>query len=99
MKTLGRPLAMTWTPSGAIDGAAEKAAHLKSIGVIRMPQPGRHGGMEAVPSDFYETVITASRLCGSTGWVCGIVGVHPWERALCDPRAQGEIWADRAHPC
>jgi 3-hydroxy-9,10-secoandrosta-1,3,5(10)-triene-9,17-dione monooxygenase len=72
----------------------ETVAHLKSIGVIRMLQPRLHGGMEAIPSDFYETVITASRLCGSTGWVCGIVGVHPWELALCDPRVQDEIWAD-----
>jgi alkylation response protein AidB-like acyl-CoA dehydrogenase len=50
--------------------------------------------MEVVPSDFYETVITTSRLCGSSGWVCGIVGVHPWELALCHPKVQDEIWGD-----
>ncbi|MCU1502698.1 MAG: putative hydroxylase [Ilumatobacteraceae bacterium] len=69
-------------------------AELKRIGVIRMMQPCNHGGMEAAPADFYETVITASRSCGSTGWVCGIVGVHPWELALTDPRVQDEIWGD-----
>ncbi|OAP25320.1 MULTISPECIES: hypothetical protein [Amycolatopsis] len=31
-------------------------------------------------------------LDGSTGWVAGIVGVHPWEMALCDRRVQEEIW-------
>jgi 3-hydroxy-9,10-secoandrosta-1,3,5(10)-triene-9,17-dione monooxygenase len=67
---------------------------LKQIGVIRMLQPHRHGGMEAAPSDFYEAIIRASRYCASTGWVCGIVGVHPWELALCDPRVQDEIWGD-----
>ncbi len=31
-------------------------------------------------------------LDGSTGWVAGIVGVHPWEMAMCDPQVQEEIW-------
>jgi 3-hydroxy-9,10-secoandrosta-1,3,5(10)-triene-9,17-dione monooxygenase len=72
----------------------ETVAHLKRIGVIRMLQPKNHGGMECVPSDFFETIISTSRACGSTGWVCGIVGVHPWELALCDPKVQDEIWGD-----
>jgi 3-hydroxy-9,10-secoandrosta-1,3,5(10)-triene-9,17-dione monooxygenase len=69
-------------------------AHVKRVGVIRMLQPRSHGGMETEPADFYEAVIHASRYCGSTGWVCGIVGVHPWELALCDPKVQAEIWGD-----
>jgi alkylation response protein AidB-like acyl-CoA dehydrogenase len=31
--------------------------------------------------------------CGSTGWVCGVGGVHPWEMALMDRRLQEEVWA------
>jgi alkylation response protein AidB-like acyl-CoA dehydrogenase len=31
---------------------------------------------------------------GATGWVSGIVGVHPWELAFADPKLQDEIWGD-----
>ena len=31
-------------------------------------------------------------LDGSTGWVAGIVGVHPWEMAMADAQVQEEIW-------
>jgi alkylation response protein AidB-like acyl-CoA dehydrogenase len=31
-------------------------------------------------------------LDGSTGWLAGIVGVHPWEMAMADARVQEEIW-------
>ncbi|WP_231123664.1 acyl-CoA dehydrogenase family protein [Nocardioides sambongensis] len=31
-------------------------------------------------------------LDGSTGWVAGIVGVHPWELAMADERVQEEVW-------
>jgi alkylation response protein AidB-like acyl-CoA dehydrogenase len=72
----------------------QTVAHLKRIGVIRMLQPSEFGGFESNPVEFYEAVMAASALCGSTGWVCGVVGVHPWELALADPKVQEEIWGD-----
>jgi alkylation response protein AidB-like acyl-CoA dehydrogenase len=33
-------------------------------------------------------------LDGSTGWVAGVVGVHPWELAMADPRVQDEVWGE-----
>ena len=30
----------------------------------------------------------------SAGWVTGVVGVHPWEIAMMDPRVQEEIWGE-----
>ena len=32
--------------------------------------------------------------CGASGWVSGIIGVHPWELAFFDDRAQQEVWGD-----
>lgn len=65
---------------------------LRDVGMIRMLQPPAHGGMAAHPADFAETVMKIASLDGSTGWVAGIVGVHPWEMAMADPRVQQEIW-------
>ena len=73
------------------DGAAKL---LRETGAIRMLQPADHGGAEAHPREFAETVMRLASLDGSTGWVAGIVGVHPWEMALCDPRVQQEIWGE-----
>ncbi|MDQ0473940.1 hypothetical protein [Labrys wisconsinensis] len=68
------------------------AALLRSSGLMRLLQPREHGGLGGTPADFLEAVITAARHDGSTGWVAGVVGVHPWEVALFDPRLGQEIW-------
>lgn len=70
----------------------EATAALRECGVIRMLQPREHGGMEAHPREFAEAVLAIAALDGSTGWVAGIVGVHPWEMALADPALQQAIW-------
>lgn len=72
---------------------SDKAAQLmRDTGVIRMLQPKEHGGLEAHPAEFAETVMKTASLDGSTGWVAGIVGLHPFEMAMADPRVQQEIW-------
>ncbi|TYL45547.1 hydroxylase [Nocardioides sp. BGMRC 2183] len=70
------------------------AGLLRETGVMKMLQPAEYGGAEAHPRDFAETVMRIASLDGSTGWVAGIVGVHPWEMALCDPKVQAEIWSE-----
>ncbi|MEV7431777.1 MULTISPECIES: acyl-CoA dehydrogenase family protein [unclassified Nocardioides] len=77
---------------GRLDDAAAKL--LRETGVMRMLQPARHGGAEAHPREFAETVMRIASLDGSTGWVAGIVGVHPWEMAMCDPDVQEAIWGE-----
>ncbi|MFC3453393.1 acyl-CoA dehydrogenase family protein [Amycolatopsis speibonae] len=77
---------------GRLDDAA--AATLRDTGVIRMLQPAAYGGAEAHPREFAETVMRIASLDGATGWVAGIVGVHPWEMAMCDSRVQQEIWGE-----
>jgi alkylation response protein AidB-like acyl-CoA dehydrogenase len=68
------------------------AALLKETGVVRLLQPVDRGGYEADPATFFEAVMAIARRCGASGWVSGIIGVHPWELAVCDPRVQEEVW-------
>ena len=77
---------------GRLTDAAAKL--LRETGAIKMLQPAEYGGAEAHPREFAESVMRLASLDGSTGWVAGIVGVHPWEMALCDPRVQQEIWGE-----
>src|SRR5690554_5225599 len=67
---------------------------LREIGVVRMLQPRAHGGLETTLVEFAEAVMRLASLDGSTGWVAGIVGVHPWELGFCDPQAQKEVWGE-----
>jgi 3-hydroxy-9,10-secoandrosta-1,3,5(10)-triene-9,17-dione monooxygenase len=77
---------------GKLDDKAAKV--LRDSGAIRMLQPAGHGGMEAHPREFAEMVMGTAALDGSTGWIAGIVGVHPWEMAFADPKVQQEIWGE-----
>ena len=70
----------------------ETIAELRDGGVFRMLQPKRWGGLEADPVEFYEVVRTIGAVCGSTGWVTSVVGVHPWQLALFPDQAQQDIW-------
>jgi 3-hydroxy-9,10-secoandrosta-1,3,5(10)-triene-9,17-dione monooxygenase len=71
---------------------AETIAELKAAGVFAMLQPKRWGGLETDPVEFYEVVRTIASVCGSTGWVASVVGVHPWQLALFPSEAQEDVW-------
>lgn len=77
---------------GRLDDQAAKV--LRETGAIRMLQPKAYGGLEMHPRQFAETVMQIAACDGSTGWVTGVVGVHPWEMAMADPRVQEEIWGE-----
>ena len=64
---------------------------LKSGG-MRLLQAKSHGGSEASPLEFFEWVRAVGRFNPSAGWIAGVVGVHPWEVALVDPKLQDEIY-------
>ncbi|MBF6399605.1 hydroxylase [Nocardia cyriacigeorgica] len=72
----------------------ETAKMLKAAGPIKLLQPEKYGGFEAHPRDFAETVMAAASLDPATGWICGIVGVHPWQLAFADPKVQEEVWGE-----
>ena len=74
----------------------ESVADLRATGVFRMLQPRRYGGLESDPVRFYEVVRAISGVCGSTGWVTSVLGVHPWQLSLFPKAAQDEVWADSA---
>ncbi|MGO9386338.1 MAG: hydroxylase, partial [Mycobacterium sp.] len=67
---------------------------IRQAGVMRMLQPTDFGGYAAHPRDFAEAVMAVAKVCGSTGWVCGVGGVHPWEMALMDRKLQAEVWGE-----
>ncbi|MDG3009765.1 hydroxylase [Rhodococcus sp. D2-41] len=70
----------------------DTAKKLRAAGPIKMLQPKKFGGFEAHPRDFAETVMKVASCDGASGWVCGIVGVHPWQLAFADPKVQEEVW-------
>jgi len=70
------------------------AKHLRDSGIVRTFQPKEYGGLEGHPREAAETIMALGAIDGSAGWVAGIVGVHPWELAFFDPKAQEEIWGE-----
>ncbi|MEV0465017.1 acyl-CoA dehydrogenase family protein [Nocardia tengchongensis] len=72
----------------------ESVKLLRQTGVMRMLLPTEYGGYAAHPCDYAETVMEVAKNCGSTGWVTGVVGAHPWEMALMDRRLQDEVWGE-----
>ena len=70
----------------------DAAAALRETGVMRMMAPKAFGGSEAHPVEFAEAVMRIAAIDGSTGWVAGIVGVHPWELAMASQQVQEEVW-------
>ncbi|MEV6162203.1 acyl-CoA dehydrogenase family protein [Streptomyces sp. NPDC052052] len=77
---------------GRLDDQTAKI--LRDVGAIRMLQPKAYGGLELHPREFAETIMKIASLDGATGWVAGVVGIHPWEMAMADPRVQEEIWGE-----
>lgn len=65
---------------------------LQSSGLLKILQPKRYGGYEMSPRVFYEVQMALAEGCMSTSWVYGVLGVHPWQLALFDQRAQDDVW-------
>jgi alkylation response protein AidB-like acyl-CoA dehydrogenase len=72
----------------------DTAKLLKAAGPIKLLQPTRYGGFQAHPREWAETVMAVASLDGAAGWICGVVGVHPWQLAFADPKVQHEVWGD-----
>jgi alkylation response protein AidB-like acyl-CoA dehydrogenase len=66
---------------------------LKAAGNIRLLQPATHGGYEVHPREFAETVMATAALDPASGWINGVVGVHPYQLAYADPLVREEIWS------
>lgn len=70
----------------------ETVKRLKAAEVMRLMQPMTYGGYEAHPREFAEAVMATAALDPASGWVCGVVGIHPWLLTFADTRVQEEIW-------
>ncbi|MFY9890382.1 MAG: 3-hydroxy-9,10-secoandrosta-1,3,5(10)-triene-9,17-dione monooxygenase oxygenase subunit [Streptosporangiaceae bacterium] len=73
---------------------AESVKSLAETGFFRLLQPASFGGLEADPLTFYTAVRLIASACGSTGWACSVLGVHPWHVGLFPPQVQQEVWGD-----
>lgn len=70
----------------------ETIRDFQEAGLFRILQPKRYGGYELSPNLFYDVVMTLAEGDMSAAWVYSVVGVHPWQMALFDDRAQQEVW-------
>jgi len=73
---------------------AATIADIQAAGLLKILQPKRYGGYEMSPRVFFDVQMTLAEGCMSTAWVYGVLGVHPWQLALFDVRAQDDVWGD-----
>jgi 3-hydroxy-9,10-secoandrosta-1,3,5(10)-triene-9,17-dione monooxygenase len=73
---------------------AETIRTLRERGLMKALQPARYGGFELDPLTFYRAAGRIGEVCGSTAWVFGILGVHPWQLGLFPDEAQREVWGE-----
>ena len=72
----------------------ETFADFQRAGLLRALQPKRYGGYELDPGVFYQAVSEVGAVCGSSGWVLGVLGVHNWHIAILPPQAQEDVWGE-----
>jgi len=73
---------------------AESVQELQDVGFFTLLQPEQWGGLQCDPTLFFEAVRRLASVCGSTGWVASILGVHNWHLAQFDQQAQQEVWGE-----
>lgn len=73
---------------------AETIQDMEAAGFFRILQPVRWGGYEMKPQVLYDVLMALAEGDMSTGWVYGVLGVHPWLMGLMDDRAVHDVWAD-----
>ena len=64
----------------------ETIDELRGAGLMKALQPARYGGFELDPVVLYRAARRIGEACGSTAWVFGILGVHPWQHPGQTPR-------------
>jgi 3-hydroxy-9,10-secoandrosta-1,3,5(10)-triene-9,17-dione monooxygenase len=71
---------------------AETIADFQDAGLLHALQPARYAGLEAAPAEFFDAVMSIATVCASSAWVLSVLGVHSWQLALFDVRAQDDVW-------
>ena len=70
----------------------ETTSDLHRLGLFRIMQPKRYGGMEFDFVAYFDFAAEIARGCASTAWNLANLAVHHWMLALYDERAQAEVW-------
>jgi len=71
----------------------ETIRDMQEAGFFRVLQPKRYGGYEHDPQVFFDIQMALAEGCMATAWVYGVVGVHPFQLALFDAKAQADVWS------
>lgn len=66
---------------------------LHEAGFFRILQPKLWGGYEMDPSVYFDVQMALAEGCMSTAWVFGVIGVHNFQLALFDLKAQQDVWS------
>jgi len=71
---------------------ADTIADMQQAGLFRALQPRRFGGYEVDLRTFFAIQMALAEGCMSTGWIYGVMGVHPWQLARYPLAAQEDVW-------
>jgi len=63
-------------------------------GFFKILQPKRWGGYEMNPNVLNKVLMELARGCPSSAWNVMVLGVHPFEVGLLDPRCGDELWGN-----
>jgi 3-hydroxy-9,10-secoandrosta-1,3,5(10)-triene-9,17-dione monooxygenase len=72
----------------------ETVKDFQQAGLFRCLQPKRYDGYELDPGTFYQGIMDVGAVCGSSGWILAVIGVHNWHLALFPPQAQEDVWGE-----
>ena len=72
----------------------ETIADFHRIGILRIIQPRRFGGLQLRFSLFSRIVEILTEGCASSGWVYAVLGEHQWLLASYPLQAQIDVWGD-----
>ena len=78
----------------ARDVPPETIADFHRIGILRIIQPRRFGGLQLRFSLFSRIVEVITEGCASSGWVYAVLGEHQWLLASYPLQAQIDVWGD-----
>lgn len=76
----------------------ETIADLKRIGVTRVFQPAKYGGMQLEWGAQIELGEVLARGCGSSAWIASVVASQAYLVARFPPEAQEEVWGKGDDP-
>jgi 3-hydroxy-9,10-secoandrosta-1,3,5(10)-triene-9,17-dione monooxygenase len=73
---------------------AETLAEYKSLGLYRVLQPRRFGGLQGSFGLFSAIGGALAMGCGASAWIYTVLGEHQWILACMPERAQIDVWGD-----